>query len=415
MCKRLILWNVLLFWAFSATALGAVGDSSPVLTGTVNIVLANANGVVVLTDSNQTWRAPNGEPFTSSVPGQKLFRIDDRTVCSIAGFGSAPLSRFPEFTNSAAGVLDTYVEELRRKGGMHSFREKLTSLEFLFDMQLTGIGNLQHLSSAELGSYGFELILAGYDTDGTVKIGKIVLSASILPNGIFSPVLRDLSETTVARELAHETAGMGGEAVEYILSHPREITDEPEITKYARSEVSDRGSSLTLAGMESLAKSLARLSALFESRTYPMPPVGFREYWPVGGDNQIAILEKGSLRQLKQPKFEERRLNMMGFSIVTGLILDAHGLAGASLIGPGPGSLGLYIKNLYLGGLIHLDSEYYFDDEFRNATFYYDGGMLGFDPSNRVIDCILSLGPHVDRRSPAVQELIARFPWKTVN
>ena len=104
------------------------GDGpNPVFTGTVNIVLANANGIVVLTDSNQTGYRPNGESFTTPVPGQKLFRIDDRTVCTIAGFGSTFLPTFPEFTSSAAGVLDRYAAELRSKGGRHAFHEKLTS------------------------------------------------------------------------------------------------------------------------------------------------------------------------------------------------------------------------------------------------------------------------------------------------
>lgn len=178
MCKRFTLRVVLMTSCLSGIVLAGGGGPNPVLTGTVNIVLANANGIVVLTDSNQTWRAPNGEPFTAPRPGQKLFRIDDKTVCTIAGFGAASLPGFPEFTSSAAGVLDTYVEELRSKGGSHSFHEILTSLEFLFDFQLSGIGNLQHLNPSDLENYGFELTLAGYDTDGTAKIGKVVLSTS---------------------------------------------------------------------------------------------------------------------------------------------------------------------------------------------------------------------------------------------
>jgi hypothetical protein len=62
-----------------------------------------------------------------------------------------------------------------------------------------------------------------------------------------------------------------------------------------------------------------------------------------------------------------------------------------------------------------LDSAYYSEDEFSNAMFLYEGGVLGFDPSNRVVDCILTLGPTVDRKSHVVKELIAGFPWKAVN
>jgi hypothetical protein len=200
-------------------------------------------------------------------------------VCTIAGFGAASLPSFPEFTSSAAGVLDEYIEQLRSNGGTHSFREKLTSLQFLFQMQLSGIGNLQHLDQAQAGDYGFELILAGYDLDGTAKLGKIVLGAS-LANGMFSPVLEQLTEATVGRELVYEKAGIGGFAVENILEHPSQLAEEPEIERYAKSRALDHGSSLTTADMEALAKSLARHSALV-NRHYVG---GFRRvWWPVGG------------------------------------------------------------------------------------------------------------------------------------
>lgn len=394
----------------------AVGDSStraprPVLTGTVNVVLANANGIVVLTDSNQTARFPAGEPFTSPFPGQKLFRIDDKTVCTIAGFGSTSLPNFPEFASSAAGVLDRYVEELRSKGGEHGFHEKLTSLYFAFEFQLAGIGNIQQLEQARLGDYGLELILAGYDLDGTVKLGKIVLSTSLNPNGIFSPVLKQLTETTVGPQLAHETAGIGGAAVENILAYPAQFPDELAIQRYATSKASDHGRSLTTAEMEDLARSLARHSAFVNSRYVG----GFRKvWWPVGGRDQVAILERGSIQKIDQQWFEERNANTTSFGMIIGLRLDASGLL-VSLFTTPPGVLALYLKDWFLGGLVHLDNAYYFGNHFTNATFYYDGGVLGFDTSNQVVDCVLSLGPHVDRKSPAVQELITRFPWKTVN
>lgn len=223
-----------------------------------------------------------------------------------------------------------------------------------------------------------------------------------------------MTETTIGRRaLTHETAGIGGEAVEYILSHPKEITDDAEIAKYARSKVSDQGSSLTVVEMEALARSLARLSALFKSQTYAMPSVGFREYWPVGGENQIAVLRGGTLQRLEQPMFEPRKVNTTPVTIVAGIALNTHGMPGAITSFVSPGRLGLFLKMTFVGP-VYLDRGYYFEDDFRNGTLPYDGDVLGFDPSNRVIDCILSLGPQVDRKSPAVQELIARFPWKAV-
>jgi hypothetical protein len=417
MYKLFTLRIVLMLWGFSAT-LNASDHINPVLTGTVNIVLANGNGIVVLTDSNQTetvrFSSESIMQRTSPLPGQKLFRIDDRTVCTVAGFGSVSLSPlFSGFTSSTAGILDTYVEELHRKGGTHSFHEKLTTLRFLFDFRLSGIGNLQKLDTTQLGDYGFELILAGYDSDGTAKIGKLILSTQLL-NGIFSPVVKELTEKTVGRELSHETAGIGAGAVENILSYPGKLEDEPDIARYAASIASSHGRSLTVEEMEALATSLARLSALFNSRYFPVRPVGFHSLWPIGGPNQVAILKGGILQKLDQPRFKPRDVNTTPVNMMMGLTLGARGMPDVVMSYVQPGVLGLFLKMGFVGS-VYLDRGYYFEDDFRSGTLIYDGDVLGFDPSNRITDCILHLGPHVGRNSPAVKELIAGFPWKAVN
>ena len=311
--------------------------------------------------------------------------------------------------------MDAYVEELKRKGGTHSFHEKLRSLAFVFDSLLTSVGNLQHLDPATAEGYGFELILAGYDTDGTPKIAKFVISTH-LSDGIFKPVLEEMHETTVGKELEHETAGIGGGPVEYILSNPSQVADELDIRRYAKSKLSDNGRSLTVADMETLAKSLARLSALFTSRTYAMRPFGYREHWPVGGLDQIAILEKGSLSKLDQPTtlFEARKLNMTPFHLLMGLAIDGNGVPGIVLYLNRPPQIALILKSRFRDGLVYLDNAYFFEDDFRDATLFYGGGVLGFDPSNRISNCVLNIDGGVDRKSPAVLELIAKFPWKAV-
>src|SRR5947209_12189144 len=62
--------------------------------GTINVVVANDNGLIVLTDSMLTEfrRGLNGILTQGQLkdPAQKLFRIDDKTVCAFAGFASAP-------------------------------------------------------------------------------------------------------------------------------------------------------------------------------------------------------------------------------------------------------------------------------------------------------------------------------------
>jgi hypothetical protein len=404
-CKRCTQLAVLILCFFGA-AFGGSDERNLVLTGTVNIVLANGNGIVVLTDSNQTgWQGHSGEPFTYPRPGQKLFVLDDYTVCTIAGFGSKAFPGYPELTSSAAALLDRYSRELRNNKQIHSFREKLTSLEYLFGMLLSTVGNLPRSDGEKDEDYDFQLILAGYDTNGTGKLGKIVMGGTRPSGGTFRPVTKQLSEIPVPRELVYETAGMGG-AAENILEHPEQLSEEPEIGRYLTSKP-NHGSSLTISDMEALAKSLARHTAMV-NRHY-IGNFG-RVWWPVGGSDQIAILERGSIQKIDQPTalFEERRLNMPPFSLVMKLTAPIGVDTSRS------NSLFLYLNSVFLGGIVHLDGAYFFEDDFSNVTFYYDGGVLGFDPSNGVTDCVLTLGPHADRKSPAVQDLIARFPWKNV-
>jgi hypothetical protein len=162
--------------------------------------------------------------------------------------------------------------------------------------------------------------------------------------------------------------------------------------------------------MEALAKSLANHSALVNS----VYVSSFRKVWPVGGRYQIAILEKGSIQKIDQPtlSFEERRLDMPPFSIIVDSHITATGNLRTLIENRQPGRLFLFLKSSFRGGRVLLAGVHYFEDEFSDATFYYDGGVFGFDPSNRVTDCVLNLGPHADRKSAAVRELIARFRWK---
>ncbi len=409
----------LTFCFFLGVAFAGSSAPSPVLTGTVNIILANVNGIVTLTDSNQTGKLSSGELITSPVPGQKLFRIDDRTALTIAGFGVTSLPRFPEFSSSAAGVVDSYVEELRSKDGAHTFREKLTSLAFLFQQQLDGIVSLQHLDESELKDYGLEAILAGYDTDGTGKIGKIIIDVSVTPNGDFLPMIKQITEKTVGRELVVETAGIGGSAVQNILVSPGLFADEPEIGRYAASMKADHGSSLTVPEVVALAKSLSHHAAAVNYHNvivgYYYVKGGFRKFWPVGGRNQIAILNTGSAPMIDQPTFlfQQRRLNMKPFSIVSGFTFDTNGVPGVAAVAAPARVIGLFVRTTLIGDA-RLDNVYYFEDDFRNGTLHYDGGSLGFDPSNRVTNCILSLGPKVNTQSADVQELISGFHWKAV-
>jgi hypothetical protein len=403
-----------------ATAEGPENEH-PVFRGTVNIVLGNANGIVALTDSNQTMERDGR--YAGTQQGQKLFRLDDRTVCTIAGFASTSIPSFPEFIDSSAQILDIYEEkeheaELRGQTEL-TFHEKLIGLTFLFRRSLFAIGNLQNATPQEAGKYKFELILAGYDTDGTLKVGKIVLGASTLPNGLFTPIVEQVTERTVGRELIVETAGIGGVAVQNILAYPAQLPEDPEVRRYATA-LATNGRSLTLPEMEALARSLARHAAAVNHELVPDGSlVGFRGVWPVGGQDQLAVLAAGKIRSVDHPAFlQPIGPTVRSFSIVLGIGLDGRNRPGTVLSVVDPMSrltdfVVLFFRVAFLNGTVVLDNGYYVGDKFTNCKLTYNGGVAGFE-NNEVTDCELLLGPFADRRARIVNDLLTKYHWKNI-
>src|SRR5215469_8291882 len=95
------------------------GMDESVVHGTVNIALANKNGLVVVTDSMLT--AGDGKQLDQ--PGQKLFKLDDQTVCAIAGFVSAG-GPTPELSANTSALIQEYVRQSRGQP-RQSISEKL--------------------------------------------------------------------------------------------------------------------------------------------------------------------------------------------------------------------------------------------------------------------------------------------------
>ncbi|MGA8153114.1 MAG: hypothetical protein WB952_19340 [Terriglobales bacterium] len=384
-------------------------DAKTVFRGTVNIVLGNTNGIVALTDSQQTGLDVDGTPSRSDTPSQKLFRIDDQTVCTIAGFASVPLPGFPDFINSAAGIMDRYISELHDHPGPHSFQEKLTSLAFLLEYFFEGIENLQTLKPQQANRYEFDLILAGYDLDGTPKINKLTLTSDVSSSGYAKVNVSILPPKIVRHDLEHETAGIGGDVAENILKEPQQFKEEKAISRYAVS-LTDR-SSLTASEMRALASSLARHA----SNVYRIPDAQGHFIPLVGGSDQVAILNKGQIEDIDQPDFfKPRPENIYEFGFIMGLNEDGGGIPGIALNRTTKGEIGLYLRMTFANGLVNLDRGYFYGDKFVNTSLFYRGGdVLGFQ-NNDVNGCTLILGPLVDHSLPAVQELLTKYHWKDV-
>lgn len=389
---------LLAFWGTPNMRSSSEADNRFVLRGTLNVALANKNGFVVVTDSMVT-EMRGTEMHQLATPGQKLFRLDERTVCTIAGFGSATIPTAPEFNTSAAGKLERFRNELVGKSGSYPISEKLTSLSFLLNFYLSSFANIRDVVQGDVppGHYAFELILAGFDHDGSSKLGRLSLRTVVRRGAdgqpTFTSFTEHISERSVGKELAIETAGQDDVAQE-ILQYPENFTSDPAIRRYAESIRSDHGSSLTIQEMKQLAEALVRHT----EQRYPS----------VGGPRQIAILEYGQVASIEQPDFPVRPSPVREFNLVVGNHLE------------GPRSIvfenasGLFVRNHFRRDVRTLDGHYFFGNEFIDSQLRYDGGFTRFDSSNHVVGSVLLIGPRADPNSDLARQLVNGFPWRAV-
>lgn len=119
-------------------------DPGPALSGTINVIVADDRGMVVLTDSRLSYTVKNsqGQRTYKQIPGdyQKLFQIDDHTVCTFAGFASAK-TPVVDFLDNASAIMGRY-EGFLRKSSAATVAEKLGLLEGVFSYYLGGVANL---------------------------------------------------------------------------------------------------------------------------------------------------------------------------------------------------------------------------------------------------------------------------------
>jgi 20S proteasome alpha/beta subunit len=362
--------------------------------GTINVVFANANGIVALTDSKITVQISPFMSQPSLIPGQKLFQLDDVTVCTFAGFASARVEQFPELASNSAGILQDFRRILARNPGQ-SFHAKLWALSSIFQSRLEAIANIRDLP---VFKPEVELTLAGYDTDGRAKIGQVALSLIVENNANGHSVVyaqeTDFSEETVGKTLVWKLGGIKEFALP-VLSHPEEFArEDPAIADFAKAYAANRGASFTVEQMKRLAIALARHTAERDQG--------------VGGDNQIATLENGRVTRVQQALFPEQQPAMQ-FGMLVGVAC-----AQSNSCATGEGIL--FIKGKFDDvKQTVLDDNYFFSNEFVRSGIMYDGGMTRFDKTNKVgPGCTLFLGPHADRHPDILKHLRDDFSWKEI-
>lgn len=378
-------------------------DDDFVIHGTIDVALGNKNGIVVLTDSMLTsgdHQLPN--------PGEKLFKLDSHTVCAIAGFVSAP-GPVPDLNASTSGIIHEYIRQSAHQPAQ-TIAEKLNVLARLLNEHLTGIANLrQALNVPTLVSrYALQLIVAGYDTDGQPKIGKILLATS-LTGPILQSHVREAEIVNVAQELVWKLGGMP-DVAQGILSHPETVPNDRVLRRYAILLRENRGRSLTIKEMVSIARRLAYYTS--------------RAHHEVGGPNQLAVLENGRPIVLEQPPLPPAPKPAIRFALMVDVAFTNGGVMlerGSTVVfircswngrqrETPLDDASLWIQKLYVTReVMQLDGNYFFGNHFTNYVLTYDGGPVTFDSNNRVERSMLFLGNNTKLDSENMVQLEKHF------
>jgi hypothetical protein len=279
------------------------------LHGTVNIVLANKNGAVALTDSMLTSDIP---PDISKAPcagtisegrfhmpcGQKPFKLNDHTVLTVAGFYSTlgPIDELNAYApNEVAKAIGagSPATEIPISIPLDTISRRIADT---FEFDLTGILNDYRENNISVGIEKVlsQMIVVGYDIDGSLKIER--KETSIFPNEDQGEVKDDRQFTsrrypiTVKDKLIFVTGGMD-DVANSVLMYPEQFGSRYEsIKRYSESMQRDQGNSLSVADLRALAIDIEAMTA--------------EKHAEVGGSVQVALLSGGRVAidsELKNP------------------------------------------------------------------------------------------------------------------
>ncbi len=343
--------------------------------GTINILLANRSGMVLVTDSRGTL----GDR-THNDQSAKLFEIDDNTVCSIAGLGVGGGPTW-QLQFATGGMIRSFREWLATYVGQLTFDQKLNILTHAMAHRHETLAEERHYSGQDLqpNERDIFILLAGYDSDGTAKIGK----AHIQMQGLSAH--EEISSETVVGPLLYLTAGLD-DTVQSRLAEPGAFPNERELTAYAQEKKKDGAAALDIKQLEDLADYLESEAA--------------HTYSSVGGPEQKAIFQAGkvilSLPANLTPTGQPRL-----FITATDIRIEGSSINSIHVRTENPTALSVVYMDLKCHESdVRLDGAILLSAKLQECDLYFNGGDFYRNPGT----VLVSPGGHLVFGPSATQE-----------
>lgn len=371
------------------------------ISGTLNTVLANKNGIVIASDSRGSWRDDGGVHRDDGF--QKLFRTAKRSGLAIAGLLATPAE--PYGVETASTILSRFGTNGLDDGRGDPFL--VTSwVELQFGIHLRRLAAVLSTYMHAPQDCQLFVTIAGYDKHNTAQISQIQFSGGMKPitvNGkpvwIVTPIVTPL---TTVDGFVSRTAGVTRIADAMLAGQI--AVQKLAVATYLSASASG------LAGELGIDDLVALTEAIFEETA--------SQEEGVGGELQMAIISSDGKPQWNLKPTNGPNLRLGGAELVIGGVNPLCG--GPQTEWPAHYEVvqnfdaldidSLYVATVFHDLLIPLNENQFFGCNFDRCTFKYSGaGRLGF-AWNLAADCNLEIQATNARIPPEVRYLQAECP-----
>ncbi len=361
--------------------------------GTINVVLANRNGAVVVTDS----RLSNSSGIAGS--GQKLFVLDDRTACAIAGFYDNPGAQLYDPTAKAKlepldvsvpGVMLNFTNAGKTSGdkSVSSHLKEIVEI-YLFALQLSA--NLNWNPAYPAPSEAI-LTVVGYQ-DNRLHLSGVKLKPYHIGR-VWKYLPTEQIDTVLGDGFLSRVEGITAVA-DAVTKNPKLYAKEPLLKDFAAA-ITDNGANLAVDQLEEMADDLETETASHFSRV-------------VGGARQTAVFANGKLTY-KGPEWEKPTL-----SATQGLVIfERDSVSYSSLNGfnvPRTAKGAVFFEGNFDHVSQKIDGIAFVSSSIESSTLTYNGERpTSLGGSNLISNSMLIVGRAVSVDDPFLKRVQLDFP-----